>query len=110
MSKLNAMSSRMFGQALSFHRKGRAAEAERLCLLVIGAEPNHFEARHLLALLRFQQEKYSEAFDLLAPLSRAQPHKPKVWSNLGLVLQKLKRYEEALDAFERVLAVKSNDA
>jgi protein O-GlcNAc transferase len=110
MSKLNPMSSRMFRQALSFHRKGRAPEAEHLCLLVIGAEPNHFEARHLLALLRLQQEKYSEAFDLLAPLSRAQPHKPKVWSNLGLVLQKLKRYEEALDAFERVLAVKSNDA
>ena len=51
----------MVDQALAFHRQGRIAEAERLYRQVLNASPGHFDARHLLGMLRSQQGRHQEA-------------------------------------------------
>ena len=52
-------------QAISLHREGRLAEAERLYLTVLRAKPNHFDAQHMLGVLRHQQGRNAEAIGLL---------------------------------------------
>jgi hypothetical protein len=59
-------SSQMFSQALVLHQQGRFAEAEHICLSLLGTKPDYFDARHLLALLRMQKGNYTEAYDLFA--------------------------------------------
>jgi protein O-GlcNAc transferase len=102
--------SRAFSQALALHQQGQFAEAEHLCLLVLRAKPDHFDARHLLALLRFRQGRYAEALEMIRTVVKAQPNSAEAWSNLGLILRELHRHEEALDSFGKALAINPDHA
>ena len=47
---------------------------------------------------------------LVAAALKAQPRSPDVLSNYGVILDALKRHEEALENFDKVLALRGNDA
>lgn len=55
----------MVKQAVALHQKGEMAEAEGLYLQILKASPDHFDARHLLGVLRHQQRRHTEALDLI---------------------------------------------
>jgi protein O-GlcNAc transferase len=102
--------SQAFGQALALHQQGQFAEAEHLCLLVLRAAPDHFDARHVLALLRFRAGRYAEALEMIRAVVKAQPHSADAWSNLGLILRGLHRREEALNSFGKALVINPDHA
>lgn len=52
--------SRLLNQAVAFHQKGHLPPAETLYLQILDAQPDHFDARHLLAVLRHQQGRDEE--------------------------------------------------
>src|SRR5580698_6313910 len=93
------------GRAMESHQRGDLAGAERLYLQVLEAKSDHFEARHLLGVLRGQQGRYEEALGLVGAALKIKPDVPGALSNFGLILHKLKRHQEALASYDRALAI-----
>src|ERR1700685_3155945 len=82
-------------QALTLHQQGRLIEADALYGAVLADDPQHFDALHLRGVLHHQQGRSAEALRLVAAALKAQPRSPDVLSNYGVILDALKRHEEA---------------
>jgi protein O-GlcNAc transferase len=90
-------------QAMRLHEEGRLAQAEALYRQVLIAEPDHFDAQHLLGMLCLQQGRTEEALALVTAALQARPNDPHTLSTYGAVLHKLRRYEEAVAIYDKVL-------
>jgi tetratricopeptide (TPR) repeat protein len=96
-------------QATAAFNEGKFSEAERLCLAIIPAKHDCFEALHLLAIV---QTRFGRRSDALASYQRAlaiRPDHADALNNRGILLKELKRYEEALASFDEALAIKPDD-
>jgi protein O-GlcNAc transferase len=100
----------LLGRAVGAHQQGRLEEAEGLYLQALRQQPDLFEARHLLGVLRGQQGRYEEALGLVAAALEARPDAVGALANYGLILHKLGRHAEALAGFDRALAIRSDNA
>ena len=96
--------------ALQHHQAGRLADAEPLYLQTLKLNPRHFDARHLLGVLRYQQGRNADALELIAAALSTNPHAAPALSNFGNVLRKLERHEEALASYDKALAIKPDVA
>lgn len=97
-------------RALSFHQDGRFGECEYLYSQILKSESDHFDANHLLGVLRCQQGRHEEALELIGKALKIMPDSAEACSNHGVVLQQLGRYLEALDSFEKALTIKPDYA
>ena len=100
----------MLSAAISFHQKGKLAEAERLCLEILKIKPGHSDAQHMLGILRYQQGRNTEALELIAAALLTNPHAAGALLNFGNVLKALQRHEEALASYDKALAIKPDYA
>jgi predicted O-linked N-acetylglucosamine transferase (SPINDLY family) len=92
-------------QAFALHQQGRLTEAGQGYQRVLAAQPEHFDALHLLGLLALQNGDPERAIELIG---RALPLNPGVAAahlNHGAALAALKRHEAALASYERALAL-----
>ncbi len=96
-------------QALTLHRQGRLAEAERLYRAALAKQPRQFEVLHFLGVLRLQQGDAREAFELLRAATKAKPNAAEVQPSLGAALAALGRHEEALAVYDAILRAKPDD-
>src|SRR5215469_10005195 len=55
----------LLDRAIALHQAGRLAEAERMYLAVMEAQPDDFDATHLLGVIRHQQGRDQEALELI---------------------------------------------
>lgn len=94
--------------AYSAHRAGHFAEAERVYRLVLRAQPNQFDALHLLGVLEAERGHHDEAIRLLGRAINVNPRSADALSNRANVLRDLKRYDEALESLDRALSIKPN--
>jgi tetratricopeptide (TPR) repeat protein len=92
-------------QAVTLHRQGDLAQAEKIYARIIKARRDHFDALHLLGLLKHQAGKTGEAYRLISAALAVNPRSADARSNLGLVLHALKRDADALASFEAALAL-----
>lgn len=97
-------------RAVTLHRNRQLAEAEILYRQILNAQPDHFDALHLLGLLRHQQDRNEEALALIDAALKAQSDQNVALSNRGIVLDALGRRDEALASYERALSIKPDDA
>lgn len=91
-------------QAFAAYERGAGGEAERLCREAVAADPDCFDAHHLLAVLDARRGRQQEA---LAGFDRAlalRPDYPPLMSNRGNALRALGRLDEALASFDAALA------
>ncbi len=95
-------------QALSLHQQGRLPEAERLYKAILKTQPNHFDALHLLGVLKQQQGNSAEALRLIAAALKTDAT-PDALSNYGNILCAVNRHQEALAYYDRALALKPDD-
>jgi len=79
-------------QALTLHRQGRLAEAERLYRAALAKQPQQFEVLHFLGVLRLQQGDAREALELLRAATKAKPGVAEVLPSLGAALAALGQY------------------
>jgi tetratricopeptide (TPR) repeat protein len=87
------------------HREGNFGHAEDLYREIITAQPNHFDALHLLGLLRYQQGLFAEARNYIAAALKAKGTDVGAWSNFGLVHAQLGNLVEALASYDKALAL-----
>jgi len=92
-------------EAVALHRQGDLRGAERIYTRILKARRDHFDALHLLGLLKHQTGKAGEAHRLISAALAVNPRSADARSNLGLALHALKRDAEALASFEQALAL-----
>ena len=97
-------------QALALHQQGKLRDAEKLYARVLKAAPGHFDALHLLGLVKAQSGQMGEAYRLMASAVRINAQAPDAWSNLANVLHSLKRNDEALAAVDKAVQLRPADA
>jgi tetratricopeptide (TPR) repeat protein len=97
-------------QAVQLHQQGRLDRAERHYKGILAAQPNHFDAKHLLGVLRYQQGRNQEALDHISAALKLNPNSAAALSNFGLVLEKLGRPADALASYDKALALKPDYA
>src|SRR6185436_4537602 len=73
-------------------RQGRIGEAERLLQSALNAQPEHFDALHLLGVIRMRQGRHDEAAILIGNATRIRSDMWEALSNLGFALQALGRH------------------
>jgi predicted O-linked N-acetylglucosamine transferase (SPINDLY family) len=91
-------------QAVALQKNGHVAEAERLYLDLLAADPGNFRAQNSLGIIRFQQGRYDEALALIGA-SLTSNSNAETLSNYGNVLQALGRLDEALESYDKALAI-----
>jgi predicted O-linked N-acetylglucosamine transferase (SPINDLY family) len=96
---------RSLREALEAQTAGRLEVAEALYREALARSPRHFDALHMLGLVRHQRGDSAEAADLVGrAVALFAGHAP-AHSNLGLALLALQRPDEALASFDRALAL-----
>ena len=96
---------------LVLHRQGKIAEAEHIYLQVLGWDPTHVLALHLLGLITAQRRQIElrRLEDTLASCDRAIACKPDDadgYVNRGFVLERLERFEDALASYKKAITLK----
>ena len=97
--------SQLLDRAIACHRQGQLAQAEALYAQILRAQPRHFDARHMLGVIRYQQGRNAEALEFVETALKLSPRSDRALSNQGLILYALRRYEEALKSFDKALAI-----
>jgi protein O-GlcNAc transferase len=96
--------------ALRLHQQGKLEEAALHYAAILKAQPRHFDAMHMLGVVRSQQGRHAEALDKIQSAVELQPSDADALSNLGLLLGKLGRPEEALASYDKALAIRPDFA
>jgi tetratricopeptide (TPR) repeat protein len=105
LNKGSILVSDLLTRAVALHRGGKLAEAEGQYRELLRAQPDHFDAQHLLGILKHQQQRNAEALQLIGGALRGNPDAAEALSNYGVVLAALKRHQEALASYDRAIAV-----
>jgi predicted O-linked N-acetylglucosamine transferase (SPINDLY family) len=92
-------------RAAQAYGQGRFDEVEAISTAILKAVPDHFDALHLLGVLRGRQSRLAEALDLLNRATARNGASAQAWSNRGHVLYLLGRYPDAIASCERALAI-----
>src|SRR5690349_3934255 len=86
--------------AVNFHQQGNLAAAEDLYRAVLAAQPKHFEALHLLGVLRVQQNRPADAVPLFEQALAINPRATDALANSAAALLALGRAADALGRLE----------
>ena len=97
-------------EALRLHQLGHLDQAAISYRKIVAIQPNHFDALHLLGIVRSQQDHHLEANDLIRQALKLNPQAAAAWFNLGMVLSRLDRHDKALEAFDSALTIQPDNA
>lgn len=97
----------LFAAALAHHQAGRLAEAEATYRQVLSVSPDHVDSLHLLGVAATQSGRHDEAIGLIgrAIALKATPA-PQFHSNIGLAYRSLGARAQAIEHFQRAVALK----
>lgn len=95
----------MLKTAFRLHQAGRLDEAEALYLGILGRDPGHGDALHLLGLVRQRQDRHAEAVELIGRAIARDPGAAFFHSNLANSLMALHRLDDAAAALERAVGL-----
>ena len=96
----------LLSHAFEQARLGRLDEAEKLLEFVLAANADSAAANHLMGAIRFHQDRAEEALPFVRRAAASSAATAEMHCILGAVLYKLGNTNEAIDAYERALAVK----
>jgi tetratricopeptide (TPR) repeat protein len=98
-----------FNKARTLHRDGRLTEASLIYDAILSENPQNFDALHLSGVLKHQQGDGVEGLRRVAAALRSKPGTADVLMSHGVILDALKRHDEALLSFDSLLARSTND-
>lgn len=94
-----------YRQAAALYEQGRFADAERILINLLAADPSDVEARHALAMCQLHTDQYGAAIANFHRLVEIDPTRYDDAYRLGVVLQHQGAHQQAAIAFRQVLAV-----
>ena len=94
-----------FAQGFAAHKAGRLQEAQQHYANVLLQAPEHFDALHLLGVIKQQNGLDQECVDLISRAIAVNPLLPQSYSNLGISLKRLGKIQAAVDAYGEALAL-----
>lgn len=97
-------------QAVAFHQQGNLADAEKLYLQILEADPALFGPRYYMGVLRLQQGRNDEAARYLAEALQVYPEDLGALMNYGMALRAAGQAAQALEQFDKILALQPNTA
>jgi predicted TPR repeat methyltransferase len=89
----------LFDKAIELHRAGDVSNARKLYLSLIETHPNLADAWHLCGMTFYQEGSFSESECYVRKAIEIRYASPAFHSNLGLILMRLGRSEEAIDSY-----------
>jgi len=92
--------------AAAHYQAGHLEPAVEICRRILGVEPQHGDALHLLGLIAHHRGQHVVAAGYLQRAVASCPGDAECHSNLGIVLQGLGRQDDALAAFRRAVQLK----
>lgn len=92
------------------NKKKLERSTEEECVNMIIKNPKDINAYLRLSVYYLQRKKWADAKEVLLEAKKIDPENDKVYNNLGVVWYKLKRYNNALTAFEKALRRNDNIA
>ena len=93
----------LMGQAAG--KLGRVADATQYYERTIELDPQNASALEHLVGIRFGEKRYEDALRLIASLRDIRPNDAWLYYNMGITLNHLDRYEEAIRSFETALSL-----
>ncbi len=96
----------LLSQAFEQARLGRLDEAEKLLEYVLAANADSPAANHLMGAIRFHQDRVEDALPFAKRAAASSAATAEMHCILGAILFKRGNANEAIDAYERALAVK----
>src|SRR5262245_53795491 len=98
----------LFARARAFHNFGQLALAQVGYTKVLKKRPNHFEALHMLGASEHQNGDSEAALRLLKRALLLDPLSAPVQCDLGIVLAALRRHDEALACFGKLITMQAD--
>src|SRR5262249_31005395 len=95
-----------FKKALAAYNRGDLAKTEALCLASLKAKPDFFDALHLLAIVQSRSGRHVPAIEIFDRAIRLRPDDAELINNRGSALTEAKRYDEALDAYQKAIEIR----
>jgi tetratricopeptide (TPR) repeat protein len=95
----------LYEVGLAHLRAERYLDAELSCQRALEADPDHADTLHLMGLLSFHFNQDDHAAEWISRAIQQDP-KPQYLFTLGVTRQRQRRFEEALQAFDRATQLK----
>lgn len=95
--------SALLQRAIELHHQGDIRQAGLLYLDILEMERDNFDTLQLLGVYALQTNDDQAAFDLISRALEIDPQQAMAHPNLGLALQRLQRFDDALLAYDLAL-------
>ena len=95
----------VFGEALAHHHAGRLAQAEQGYRRVLRTTPTHADSLHLLGVIGLQTGNLEPALQLVERAIALRPDGAIYRSNLGQILERLDRRDDAEIAYRTAIEI-----
>lgn len=92
-------------RAVTFHRSGEIEKAEAGYRTILGIDPKHPDALHLMGIIASQKGDYESAFRLISQAIQQFPGSEIYYNNMGNALARLNRIDEAINAYMEALRI-----
>jgi tetratricopeptide (TPR) repeat protein len=89
---------------------GYIDRASRIVTEVLSAEPDNYEARRLRSEIGLERHQFAEVVDLSRQMIAAAPDDAWNWGTLGDALMELGRYDDAADAYQKMVTLRPNQS
>jgi tetratricopeptide (TPR) repeat protein len=102
---MSAAAHKAFQDAVAAFRARKFADAERLCRTVLESRPQHVGALNLLTMTLMSVARFAEAATYVSRALSLDPRFDLSFRNFGIILGKLGKPKQALEQFDRALAL-----
>jgi tetratricopeptide (TPR) repeat protein len=85
-------------------------QAAQVCLEIIRGDLLHFDALHLLGVICTNRGQHADGISYLLRAEALQSDNGRLWANLGAAFGALQRFDKAVHAYRRALALNYRDA
>jgi protein O-GlcNAc transferase len=100
----------LLAHALGLHQQGQFAQAGALYEEILALQPDHFDALHLLGMLKFQAQDFTRAVELISRAIAVNPQNPNAYYNRAVTNQALGQMDAALKDYDKAIALKPDYA
>jgi tetratricopeptide (TPR) repeat protein len=94
-----------FARALGALQTGKVDDAERLFKKILASQPRHVPALNLYSIVLTQGRRFEEAEKYIRRAIQENATSDASFYNYGVILKALGRHDEAIEQFDRALAI-----